>query len=135
MLSVLIPKVVLGVALISVIGLGVRAPAPQRVPGRRELRVLVVGGLGLYLIGAIASLGGHRVLCALVLGSGICVSSVAVWLSRGHDEGLSDPEAASRETPPPDPEPVDWAAFERQLAEFTRSREPAGRTPISSGAL
>ena len=127
MLSLLIPKVVLGGGLLAVIALGVRAPAPRRLAARAELRSVVAGGLCLYLVGALAALAGHKVLSALVLASGICISSVAVWLSRGSDDGLSDPEDPGEPAPPPGPDPigpVDWDRFERELEEFSRSREP-----------
>jgi hypothetical protein len=53
---------------------------------------------------------------------------VAVWLSRGSDDGLSEPDGSAADAPPPvDPiDPIDWEAFERELADLSRSREPAG---------
>jgi hypothetical protein len=64
----------------------------------------------------------------VLYGSGIAVSSLAGWLSRGADS--SDPPGgggASEEPPSPEPaagDGFDWDALERQFSRRERDREP-----------
>jgi hypothetical protein len=104
----------------------IRAPR-QAVPAA-ELRRLVGCSLGLYAIGALASLTHHPAVAAVVYGTGISVAALTAWLSRGRDS--EDPPDGGDEPvdehPPPEPDgipPLDWAAFEREFREYARGQE------------
>lgn len=125
-------KLVLAIVLAAGIVVSARAQAPrQTVPGY-ELRRLMLAALTLYLVGGLASATHHQVLAGMVYAAGIGVCALAAWLSRGQDS--EDPpadEEPPEEHPPPEPDGApgfDWEAFERELREWSRSREPAGRS-------
>ncbi len=66
-----------------------------------------------------------------MLGSGILVSALAAWLSRGRDQEDPPPDGDEPidEQPPPEPDGLpglDWAAFERDFRAYDRRR---GRPP------
>ncbi len=109
------------------------ARAPRRsVPGA-ELRRLMLCALALYAVGALATLEHHGVLAGLVYGSGIMISALAVWLSRGRDQEdpPGDDHEPADEEPPPEPDGVpgfDWAAFERGFRAYERGRRE--RSPV-----
>jgi hypothetical protein len=113
--------------------MSVRARAPRRsVPGA-ELRRLVLCALALYAVGALATLEHHGALAGFVYGTGIMISALAVWLSRGRDQ--EDPPDDDHEPvgqpPPPEPDGVprfDWAAFERDFRVYERGRRD--RSPV-----
>ncbi len=122
-------KLVFAVALLGTIVLSACARAPRQAVAPRELRRLVLCALGLYAVGALASLTNHEVLAGLVYGAGIVVAALAAWLSRGRDhEDPPDGEEPIDEEPPPEPDGVprlDWAAFERDFRDYaSRQREP-----------
>src|SRR4051812_13876354 len=107
-------KVVLAIALAAAILVSLYARAPRRAVPGAELRRLVLSALGLYAVGALASLTHHPMLAALVYASGIGVCALAAWLSRGSDsEDPPDDEDPVDEQPPPEPDGIpafDWDA-------------------------
>lgn len=131
-------KLVLAVALGAAILFGAYGTPPPRGVPRSDLRRLVLSALGLYVVGAIASLKHHTTLAALVYAAGIAVCALALWLSRGADTGEDPPRGGDEPTderPPPSPDGLpefDWGAFEREFRSYSesaspRAREPAGR--------
>ena len=68
-------------------------------------------------------------LAAALYATGIIVSALAAWLSRGSDSGGGPPpgDEPADEQPPPDPDGIpqfDWAAFEREFRAYSsRDRE------------
>jgi hypothetical protein len=125
-------KIVLAVALGGAILASAYARAPRRTTPSGDLRRLVLGALVLYAVGLAASLTHHPVLAVVLFASGITVSALAAWLSRGNDSGGGPPRGDEPvdEQPPPDPDGVprfDWAAFEREFNDYARRRrEPVG---------
>lgn len=122
----------LAVALGGAILASAYARAPRRTFPTSDLRRLVLGALVLYAVGLAASLTHHPVLAVVLFASGITVSALAAWLSRGNDSGGGPPRGDEPvdEQPPPDPDAVprfDWAAFERDFRDYARRRnEPVG---------
>jgi hypothetical protein len=131
MSSAFVWKLVLASGLGAAILLGAVARAPRRPIPRADLRALVGGALLLYGVGLIAALSHRPTLAAILYGSGIAISSLAGWMSRGADSG--DPPGGSgrsQEPPPPDTptgEGIDWEALERQFRDRLRDRE---RQPV-----
>lgn len=113
--------------------------APRRAVPHSDLQRLVISALGLYIVGAIASLKHHPMLAAIVYASGISICALALWLSRGAEPGEDPPRGGdepSDERPPPNPDGLpefDWGAFERDFRSYSersesdRSREPTLR--------
>jgi len=100
--------VVLGGAIIA----SAYAKAPRRAFSGGDLRRLVFAALVLYA-------------------TGIVISALAAWLSRGSDSGGGPPpgDDPADEQPPPDPDGVpqfDWAAFEREFRVYSERGEPTG---------
>jgi hypothetical protein len=120
-------KLVLSVALAAAIFISLYARAPQRAIPGADLRRLVFSALGLYAIGAFASISHHPILAALVYAAGIGVCALAAWLSRGSDsEDPPDDEDPVDEQPPPEPDGLpafDWDSFERDFRTYSE-REP-----------
>jgi len=123
---------VLAVALGGAILASAYARAPRRTFPSSDLRRLVLGALVLYAVGFAASLTHHPALAVVLFASGITVSALAAWLSRGNDSGGGPPRGDEPvdEQPPPDPDGVprfDWAAFEREFNDYARRPgEPVG---------
>lgn len=122
-------KVVLAVALGATIVASAYAKAPSRSFPGNELRSLVMGALLLYGVGLAASVTHHPVLAVVLFASGIAMSALAAWLSRGSDSGGGPPRGDEPvdEQPPPSPDGIprfDWAAFEREFADYARGRDP-----------
>jgi len=132
MSSSLVWKLVLASALGAAILLGAMARAPRRRVPPTDLRALVAGALLLYGVGLIAALSHRPTLAAILYGSGIAISALAGWMSRGADSG--DPPGGSghsEEPPPPDTKTgggFDWEAFERQFRDRAPGRE---RQPVA----
>jgi hypothetical protein len=106
------------------------ARAPRQALPSWELRRLILCALTLYAVGAYASIAHHKLLAGFVLGSGILVSALAAWLSRGRDQEdpPSDGDLPIDEQPPPEPDGIprfDWAAFERDFRAYERRRSTA----------
>jgi hypothetical protein len=127
-------KLGLAILLGAAIFIGAYGTAPKRKAPDAELRRLVISALGLYAVGALATLSDHPTVAALVFAAGITICAFALWLSRGHDSGEDPPRGGERpsdERPPPEPDGLpefDFAAFERQFRDYAeRSREPALR--------
>lgn len=122
-------KVVLACALAAAIFTSLYARAPQRAVPGADLRRLVLSALGLYAIGAFASISDHPLLAALVYAAGIAVCALAAWLSRGSDsEDPPDDEDPVDEQPPPEPDGLpafDWDSFERDFRVYSE-RQPVG---------
>ena len=121
----------LAVALGGAIVASAYAKAPRRAFPSSDLRRLVLGALLLYGVGLAASLTHHPVLAVVLFASGITVSALAAWLSRGSDSGGGPPrgEEPVDEQPPPDPDAMpqfDWAAFERAFQDYALRRKPVG---------
>ena len=101
------------------------ARAPRHELGRWELRRLIGCAVMLYVVGFIASATGHKLLAGFVLATGIVLSALAAWLSRGRDQ--EDPPSVSkpaRDEPPPEPEGdprFDWDLFERDFRTYDTS--------------
>lgn len=122
-------KLVLAVVLGAAIVASAYAKAPRRSFPGGDLRRLVLAALLLYAVGMAASLSHKGVLAAVLYATGIGVSALAAWLSRGSDSGPPPGDEPADEQPPPDPEGVprfDWTAFERQFRAYDRRREPTG---------
>ena len=123
-------RVAFAIGFCGLICISAFARAPRQALPTWELRRLIVCALTLYAVGAYASITQHKLLAGFVLGSGILLSALAAWLSRGRDQEdpPSDPEQPIDEQPPPEPEGVprfDWAAFEREFRSYERRRSPA----------
>ena len=126
-------KLVLAVALGGAILASAYAKAPRRAFPSSDLRRLVLGALVLYAVGLAASLTHHAVLAVVLFASGITVSALAAWLSRGNDSGGGPPRGDQPvdEQPPPDPAGMprfDWVAFERDFEDYARRR----RNPVGA---
>ena len=123
-------KLVLAVVLGAAIVASAYAKAPRRAFPGGDLRRLVFAALVLYAVGLVASLSHHGVLAAGLYATGIVVSALAAWLSRGSDSGGPPPgDEPADEHPPPNPDGVpgfDWAAFEREFRAYESRREPTG---------
>ena len=127
-------KLLLAIGLVGVIYAATRVTAPRRRVPSVELRRLVLCALGLYVVGAVASLTSHGTLAAFVWATGITICAFALWLSRGKDSGEEPPrggEEPSDERPPPEPDGLpefDFPAFERQFRAYAgrEDRQPAG---------
>lgn len=122
----LVLAVVLGAAIIA----SAYAKAPRRAFPGADLRRLVFAAVVLYVVGTVASISHHGALSAVLYATGIVVSALAAWLSRGSDSGGPPPgDEPADEEPPPDPDGVprfDWAAFERDFRAYDRGRETTG---------
>lgn len=123
-------RVAFAIGFCGLICISAFARAPRQALPSWELRRLIVCALTLYAVGAYASITQHKLLAGFVLGSGILVSALAAWLSRGRDQ--EDPPSSAEEPideqPPPEPDGVprfDWAAFERDFRAYDRRRSPA----------
>lgn len=136
MSAAMICKLLLGISLVTAVGLGLKAPAPRTRAADGELRRLLLSGIGLYGVGLVAALTHHATMAALVYACGIAVCAVAVWLSRGTEPEGPPPEDGPGhgpprdEDPPRDPgqlSPADWEAFERALRDY------AARRPVGAG--
>ncbi len=117
-------KLVLAISLAAAIFVSLYARAPRRsIPGS-ELRRLVLAALGLYGVGALASVTHHPMLAALVYAAGIAICALAAWLSRGSDsEDPPDGEDPVDEQPPPEPDGMpafDWDAFEKDFRAYSQ---------------
>jgi hypothetical protein len=116
-------KLVLAIALAAAIFISLYARAPERAIPGSDLRRLVLAALGLYAVGAFASITHHPMLAALVYASGIGVCALAAWLSRGSDsEDPPDDEDPVDEQPPPEPDGLpafDWDSFEREFRVYS----------------
>lgn len=125
-------KLALTILLMLAIFGSVLLRAPRTPVARLELQYLLGAAILLYAIGAVASLSHRAVLAGIVYAFGILVCSLAVWLSRGSNRGRGfegGEDGSPVHDPPPGGDgvpPIDWDAFERELAELSR-REPVGR--------
>ncbi len=121
-------KLVLAVVLGGAIIASAYAKAPRRSFPGGDLRRLVFAALVLYAVGLFASLTHHGGLAAALYATGIIVSALAAWLSRGSDSGGGPPpgDEPADEQPPPDPDGIprfDWVAFEREFRAYSNDRE------------
>lgn len=120
-------KLVLASGLGAAILLSAVIRAPRRPIPRTDLRALVLGALLLYGVGLIAALSHRPTLAAILYGSGIAISSLAGWMSRGVDFG--DPPGGSEDSEEPRPpeggdrDGFDWDALERQFRDPDPGRE------------
>ena len=123
-------KLVLAVVLGGVIVASAYVRAPRRAFPGGDLRRLVFAALVLYAVGLVASLNHRGVLAAILYATGVLVSALAAWLSRGSDSGGPPPgDEPADEQPPPDPDgvpQVDWARFESEFRTYADRRERAG---------
>lgn len=122
-------RLLLAVALVMAIVLSVCWAAPERSTPRSDLHRLILTGLALYAVGAMAALSDRDTVAALVFAAGIFICALAVWLSRGTDsedppDGRGEP---ADEPPPPGPDGLlvfDWGEFERAFRAY-EARERA----------
>lgn len=125
-------KLALALALVATIFGGAFARAPRRTVPGRELRMMVLAALGLYAVGALASLTRHPALAAVVYAAGIAVCALAAWLSRGAepDDPRGGPDSEAEDPPEgPDGSPdVDWSEFERAFRAYAHRK--GDRTPV-----
>jgi hypothetical protein len=119
-------KLALAIALAGAIIISASARAPRGSLPRADLRRLLLGALALYGAGLFALLEHRGQLAMLLAAAGILTSTLAAWLSRGHDDGGPPRgEEPVDQHPPPGPETFDWDQFEREFrAYLERSREP-----------
>jgi hypothetical protein len=106
--------------------LGPPAPPAHRHLGRT---LLVLTGL-CYATGAVlVTVGGAELVGSVVVLAGIEVSCLAAWVVRATPEdgggGEDDDGGGGGGKGPPDPGPIDWAAFDRERRHWDRS--PAAR--------
>ena len=103
-------------------------PAP---PAHRHLaRSLLLLTAACYLTGAVlVTVGDAEFAGSLVVLAGIEISCVAAWVVRATPEdggnGDDDDGGGGGGKGPPDPGPIDWAAFDRERRHWDRS--PAAR--------
>jgi len=124
-------KLVLAVVLGAAIVASAYAKAPRRAFPGGDLRRLVFAALVLYAVGLVSSLSHHGAVAAVLYATGIVVSALAAWLSRGSDDSGGPPpgDQPADEQPPPDPDGVpqfDWLAFEREFRAYQSQRQPTG---------
>jgi hypothetical protein len=116
-------KLVLAIALCGAIFASACARAPRRSLPAADLRSLVLAAIALYGVGVMASTSHRPAVGGLLYAAGIVVSALAAWLSRGSDsEDPPDAHSPADEHPPPEPDGLpefDWAAFERELREYS----------------
>jgi hypothetical protein len=62
----------------------------------------------------------HPLIACALVAAAVEAFCLAVWLSRGRDDGGDEP------VPPSSDGPVDWAEFDRQRAGWSRPRVPVG---------
>jgi hypothetical protein len=132
-------KLAFAVVLVAAIATSACARAPRRSADPAELRRLVICALGLYAVGALATLTHHSILAGLVYATGISVAALAAWLSRGRDQ--EDPPDGGcepvDEQPPPGPDGVpwwDWDRFEREFREYARLSGSTSAPPTDRSA-
>ncbi len=118
-------KLVLALTLAVTILLSQVARAPRHAVGGGELRRLAVAALGLYGVGALASLTHHALLAALVYATGIVTCALAGWLSRGaSSDGPPEDDEPGDEHPPPQPDgapDLNWVRFEADFRTYCES--------------
>jgi len=126
--SSLVWKLALAIALAGAIIISASARAPRASLPRADLRRLLLGAAALYAAALLAALKHHEQLSVLLFATGVLITALARWLSRGHGDGGLPPgdEPLDLHPPPgPDLEQFDWAQFERELrAYMDRSRDP-----------
>jgi hypothetical protein len=122
-------KIALALVLTVIILLGAGARAPRRALPAGDLKRLVACALCLYAVGGLAWLTHHLALAVFIYAAGIIVAAVAAWLSRGSDPDDPPEEPGLDEEPPHDPDGlrVDWAAFERDVRDYSERARPASR--------
>jgi hypothetical protein len=124
-------KLAIAVLLLGTIVAATCARPPRQSLSPLDLGRLIGAALLLYAVGAVASLAGHGILAELVWTGGVLVCALTLWLSRGIDvddpgDGPEGDEGPVDERPPPGGDGLfDWDEFERELALYTREREPA----------
>ncbi len=125
----LVVKAVLAAAVLASMArafLGPPAPAAHRHFARTLLGLTAL----CYLAGAaLVTVGGAELAGSAVVLAGIEISCVAAWVVRATPEdgggGEDDDGGGGGGKGPPDPGPIDWAAFDRERGRWDRS--PAAR--------
>jgi hypothetical protein len=122
-------KAVLATAVLASMGRAfLGPPAP---PARRHMaRSLLVLTAACYLAGAaLVTVADAELAGSVVVLAGIEISCLAAWVVRATPEdgssGEDDDGGGGGGKGPPDPGPVDWAAFDRERRHWDRS--PAAR--------
>jgi len=116
--ALLVPKVALAVLLAASIGRAFfGAPPAHPRSGTVPCGML---GLAAYLASVLLAADRHPLLACVLVATAVEAFCLAVWLSRGRDDGGGEP------APPSADGPVDWAEFDRQRAGWTPPRVPVG---------
>jgi hypothetical protein len=116
--ALLVPKVALAILLAASIGRAFFG-APPAHPRRGVVPCGVIG-LSAYLGSVLLAADRHPLLACVLVVTAVEAFCLAVWLSRGRDDGGGEP------APPTAHGPVDWAEFDRQRAGWSRPRVPVG---------
>jgi hypothetical protein len=122
-------KLALAIALAGAIIIGASARAPRRSIPRGDLQRLLLSAAALYAVALLALLKHRGPLTILLFAAGVATSALALWLSRGHEDGGPPPgEEPIERHPPPGPDGLgatfDWVRFERELRAYTdRTRD------------
>ncbi|MDQ6840983.1 MAG: hypothetical protein M3025_00975 [Actinomycetota bacterium] len=124
-------KLVAAAGLAAMIFASVLAKAPARFSAASEPQKLVMGSLALYAVGAAAWMTGHLRIATILFGTGIGTAALGAWLSRAADGRervpMADAGPSGEPHDPGGPQLFDWAAFERELLDYTsRQRQTAG---------
>ena len=124
-------KLIPTVMIFTVVVAGFAAKPPRTAVAAIELVRLIGAVLALYLVGLAAVLAGRIALAAIVVGVGLALCGLAVWLARGsrRDNNDSDDntDGGGPGGPGPTPEPpsdVDWDDFERQFNDYADDTTP-----------
>jgi hypothetical protein len=123
-------KVSLAVVLFGSVLLAYFGPPPRHSVGLRLRGALLVAGVAVYAVAAVALAAGAILAGGLAIALAGELVCAAGWLSRGDapptDEDDDDGGGGGGGRGP-DPPPVDWDAFERAFGRHVRERE---RQPV-----
>ena len=123
----------MAIALIGVIAPQL-AGAPARAVPRVDLRRLVLSGLGLYGVGAVASLTHHQPLAAVVYAAGIVMCALAAWPPAARTP-MIPPKARNPSTSIPRPIPTEcrlWTGDDSSPS--SKPSASASSSPRASGS-
>jgi hypothetical protein len=116
--ALLVPKVALAILLAASIGRAFFGSPPGR-PRRGAVPCGLLGAAA-YMGSVMLAAGDHPLMACAMVAAAVEAFCVAVWLSRGRDDGGDEPAG------PGSGGPVDWAEFDRQRAGWSGPRVPLG---------
>jgi hypothetical protein len=111
-------KLTLSVVMVGVLVAGFTVRPPRESVPVAELKRLVVAVAALYIIGVAALLEHRPDLAGIVVGSGLLLCALAVWLSRGLKPPRDDADGGDDGDPPREPDPgpaLLWSFYEEQF--------------------